>query len=109
MEKFTIRLLPSKEIAPGVSIREAHLNQVMVTFVLLKKDSAVPPHRHPHEQISLVVEGRLQFTVEGKTAVLEAGEGIRVPSSAEHSAKPLDGDVWAYDCFSPIRENYIID
>lgn len=108
MEKFIIRNLPSRELAPGIALREAHLRNVMVSFIQLQPGAKVKEHRHPHEQISVVISGRLRLTVAGETAVLEAGQGRLVPANALHSAEALEAEVWAYDSFSPIREDYVM-
>ena len=108
MGAFTVRNLPSREMAPGITLREVHLDHVMVSFLRLLPGAIVKPHQHPHEQISLVVAGRLRMTVAGETVILEAGQGRLVPANAVHSAEALDTEVWAYDSFSPIREDYVM-
>lgn len=109
MKHLVIQEQPCKELAPGVVMRSAYLDKVMVTFVDLEEGSVVPPHSHPHEQISVIISGRLLFTVEGKEKVVKGGEVVLVPSGAEHSVLTLDGPAVAYDCWSPIREDYILD
>lgn len=107
MEKFVVRDLASREMLPGVTLREVHLERVMVTFIRLLPGAVVPAHRHPHEQISVVVSGRLKMTVGTESFVLQPGEGARVPSRVEHSAEAL-AETWAQDSFSPIREDYVM-
>ena len=47
-----------------------------------------PKHRHPGEEIIYVIEGSLEYEVEGKPPVtLKAGEVLFVPAGAVHSAK----------------------
>jgi quercetin dioxygenase-like cupin family protein len=108
MGKFIIPDLPSRGMAPGITLREAHLQKVMVSFIHLQPGAIVQEHRHPHEQISVVISGRLKMTLAGETATLEAGQGLLVPSNALHSAVALEVEVWAYDSFSPIREDYVM-
>jgi len=109
MRHLVIENLPSKELTEGVTLKEAHLDNVMVTFVDLEEGSVVPPHSHPQEQISLVISGRLLFTVDGEEKMVKAGEAVLVPSGAEHSVLVVDGPAVAYDCWSPIRKDYIIE
>ena len=108
MGKFVIQDLASREMAPGITLREAHLQSVMVGFIHLQPGAVVKEHRHPHEQISVVISGRLRMTVAGETVILEAGQGRLVPGQALHSAEALEAEVWAYDSFSPIREDYVM-
>ena len=45
-------------------------------------------HRHPGEEIAYVIEGVLQYEVEGKPPVtLKAGEVLFIPAGAVHAAK----------------------
>ena len=101
--------LPTKEMAPGVNLGSVYLENVMVTFVNLEEGSVVPPHSHPHEQISLVISGNLLFTVDGEEKLIKAGEAVLVPSGVEHGVLTVDGPAVAYDCWSPIREDYILE
>lgn len=107
MGKFVIMELPAREMLPGVTMREVHLDQVMVTFIRLARGAVVPSHQHPHEQITVLIQGRLEMKVGTKTVVLEPGQGVRVPSGTEHSARALEESL-AHDSFSPIRKDYIM-
>ena len=45
-------------------------------------------HSHPGEEIAYVLEGTLEYEVEGKPPVtLKAGEALFIPAGAIHSAK----------------------
>jgi quercetin dioxygenase-like cupin family protein len=47
-----------------------------------------PNHRHPGEEIIYVVEGTLEYQLEGRPAVtLKAGDVLFVPKGVIHSAK----------------------
>jgi quercetin dioxygenase-like cupin family protein len=49
---------------------------------------AFPAHSHPGEEIVYVIEGSLEYQVEGKPAVtLKAGEVLFIPAGAVHTAK----------------------
>ncbi len=109
MYGFIIRDLPVRVLAPGITLREVHLDNVMVTFVEFEPRSRVPVHKHPHEQISLCISGRFRMRVGDEIRVLEAGQGMLVPAGVEHEAESLDGPATAYDSWSPIREDYVID
>ncbi len=109
MKHFVIKDLASKELAPGVRLRSAYLENVMVTFVDFEEGATVPMHSHPHEQISLVISGRLLMEIDGEEKQIKPGEVALVPSGAEHGAKAAFGPCVAYDCWSPIREDYVLD
>ncbi len=107
MKYKVISELPCKEMAPGITMRQVHLENVMVTFVELEEGSAIPPHSHEHEQISLIISGSLFFNVEGEERLVKPGEVVVIPSGAEHSVSAINGPAVAYDCFSPVRKDYI--
>jgi quercetin dioxygenase-like cupin family protein len=49
---------------------------------------AFPSHSHPGEEIAYVIEGVLEYRLEGKPPVtLKAGEVLFIPAGAVHSAK----------------------
>ena len=107
MKKFRIKELPGRELAPGIFMRPAHLEKVMVTFIDLKAGSTVPLHSHPHEQITVMISGELVYNVGGEEQPVVAGDVVLIPSGVEHGVRAMVDSV-AYDCFSPIRQEYII-
>ena len=51
---------------------------------------AFPPHSHPGEEIAYVIEGVLEYQMEGKPPVtLQAGEALFIPAGTVHSAKNI--------------------
>src|ERR671911_148043 len=47
-----------------------------------------PPHSHPGEEIAYVIEGELEYQLEGGPPVtLKAGEVLFIPAGTVHSAK----------------------
>jgi quercetin dioxygenase-like cupin family protein len=49
---------------------------------------AFPPHSHPGEEIAYVIEGELEYQLEGRPPVrLKAGEALFIPAGVVHSAK----------------------
>ena len=49
---------------------------------------AFPPHSHPGEEIAYVIEGELEYRLEGKPPVtLKAGEALFIPAGAVHAAR----------------------
>lgn len=81
-------------------------SNTMLARLVLKKDAHVPEHRHRHEQISHVVEGALDFLLEGKRVTVRAGEVLCIPPYLPHEAWALEDSV-ALDIFNPPREDWI--
>ena len=98
--------LPATEMLPGVMRRAVHLDDVMVTFFDFAPNSVVPKHQHPHQQITWVVSGAMEFDLDGEVRVLEAGDGVLIAPDVPHSAVVLDEACQALDAWHPVREDY---
>jgi quercetin dioxygenase-like cupin family protein len=68
-----------------LSVPGREVVQVRVDFA---PGTAFPRHSHPGEEIAYVIEGSLEYQLEGKPPVtLEAGEVLFIPAGAIHAAK----------------------
>jgi quercetin dioxygenase-like cupin family protein len=55
--------------------------------------AAFPAHKHPGEEIIYVLEGTLEYQVEGKPPVtLKAGDVLFVPAETAHAARNVGSD-----------------
>jgi quercetin dioxygenase-like cupin family protein len=106
MTFFTVDKLPSTEMLPGVTRRAVYLDNVMLTFFDFEPGSVVPEHGHPHEQITYVVRGAMEFHLGEGMQVLRAGDGVCVPPGVVHKAVILDEPTVAIDAWHPVREDY---
>ncbi len=79
---------------------------MMLSVVRLEPRSVVPDHAHPHEQMGILISGRLEFTIGGITRVLGPGDIWRIPGGVRHKVVTLDEPAVALDCFHPIRDDY---
>jgi quercetin dioxygenase-like cupin family protein len=93
------------EIAPGFISRLVHTQGATVNVIEVGAGNAVPLHRHPHEQISLVLEGQFEMTVDGQVRLLEPGMICVIPSNTEHGGRAI-ADCRLLDIFHPVREDY---
>ncbi len=87
---------------PGLKMRPVVGQNLMVNFVYYEPNTIVPLHQHEQEQITLVLEGELEFEVEGETRVLKPGDVCTIPAFAKHGAKTYDTCV-QIDAFTPPR------
>jgi quercetin dioxygenase-like cupin family protein len=78
----------------------------MLARIVLKRGARVPMHNHIHEQISHVVEGALNFQIDGNEIVVRAGEILCIPPRVPHEATALEDSV-ALDIFNPPRQDWI--
>jgi quercetin dioxygenase-like cupin family protein len=50
-------------------------------------EAGPPPHRHPWEEIYVVIEGELEITVDGVSKVVQAGGVAHVSADTVHSLR----------------------
>jgi len=68
-----------------LSVPGREVNQVLVEFA---PGASFPRHSHPGEEIVYVVEGVVEYVLDGRPPVtLKAGEVLFVPSGTPHSAR----------------------
>jgi quercetin dioxygenase-like cupin family protein len=94
-----------KELTPGITGHYVHGEKSTFGLVILKEGSAVPAHQHPQEQITYILEGKLQMVIDGKDCLLESGMYHVISPNVVHSAVALT-DCQLIDVFSPVREDY---
>jgi quercetin dioxygenase-like cupin family protein len=94
-----------KEIVPGYPARFVHTDSMTLSFLEVKAGCALPTHAHIHEQVSIVIEGRFQLTVDGEIIEFGVGEIVVIPSNTKHSGIAIT-DCKLVDVFNPIREDY---
>lgn len=95
------------EVFPGVIRRRlVATDQIYQMAVDLLEGSVVPPHRHPQEQISYVVSGRLRFRVGDSVTEAGPGDAIAIPGDTEHAVWTLEPAL-VIDTFTPPRADYL--
>lgn len=63
-------------------------------------------HAHEHEQMSLIVSGRVRFRIGEENVEAGPGDVLHIPSGVEHEAEVLEATVF-YDIFHPVREDFL--
>ena len=98
--------ITAKNIAPGV-VRKILVaeGKMMVAELQMDAGAEVPVHQHLHEQVTYVVEGCLQVTLNGETRLLKKGDSVYFGPNEPHSVKTLE-DSKAIDVFTPQREDF---
>jgi quercetin dioxygenase-like cupin family protein len=96
-----------REIFPGVHITAMGGEKMMISHVDLKPHSVVELHSHPHEQMGILIQGEMTFTIGDETKELKAGEMWRIPGNVPHTVKAGPNGAVAIDIFHPVREDYL--
>jgi quercetin dioxygenase-like cupin family protein len=95
------------DLFPGVSIVTNAGKNMLFSVVTFETNAIVPDHSHHHEQMGVMLSGRLRFTVGGVTRTLGPGDTWRIPGGIVHTVAAIDGPAVALDVFHPIREDYL--
>jgi quercetin dioxygenase-like cupin family protein len=95
-----------EELNPLITRQYIVGTNTMLARIVLKKGARVPMHHHVHEQISHVVEGALEFVVNGTHVIVRAGDILTIPPNIPHEVVALEDSV-ALDIFNPPRQDWI--
>src|SRR5687768_11382505 len=102
-----ISTVKGKELRPGLYGRFVHSESMTLSFVDIKKGSVMEEHKHPHEQITYILEGELEMIIGGERMLLTPGMIHVIPGDVPHSAY-AHTDVKVLDAFHPVREDYVV-
>jgi quercetin dioxygenase-like cupin family protein len=89
-----------------VRIRTCAGEHMQFSLVDIPAGGVVGEHSHVNEQMGLVIEGELDFTIGDEKRRLRAGDVFRIPGGVTHSVVAGDKPAKALDVFYPIRDEY---
>jgi len=95
-----------KELIPGIVARTFWGQKMLMAVIDIDPNTLMPMHSHPHEQVGIIIEGEIEFTIGEETRSLKPGDVYVIPEGVEHGAQTLDQPVKVMDVFSPVREEY---
>jgi quercetin dioxygenase-like cupin family protein len=98
--------MPKEELNESIGRKMVVGEKCMVAQIFIAKGGVVPLHQHDAEQITYILEGALQFQLEGKEVVVKKGQVLTIPSNVPHSAVALE-DTLDLDVFSPLRYDWL--
>jgi quercetin dioxygenase-like cupin family protein len=99
--------IPVERIADGIERQMLWGDHLMVCRLRFAPHVVTAVHSHPHEQITLVERGRVEFFIGGQSHLASAGDVLHFPPHCEHGATMLDEEVVLIDIFSPVREEFL--
>lgn len=95
-----------REPFPGIKGRYAHSPQMTTGEVVLDAGVTVPVHSHPHDQMTLVLSGRLEFTLGDETREIGPGDTVLIPGGVPHGVPRTHEVCKLIDVFAPARTDY---
>lgn len=97
--------IESKEIIEGLSAKFVHSENMTMAFWTIKAGASLPEHSHPHEQVSNLLQGEFELTIDGVPTRLQPGKVVIIAGDQPHSGRAIT-DCEILDIFHPVREDY---
>jgi len=106
MRVYRLNEIEARELIPGGRVKFAHSDNMTLAFWTFDAGTPLPEHTHPHEQILNVMQGTLEFTIDGETQTVDGPSSIIIPSLLKHSGKCLTACT-LIDVFYPKRDDFV--
>ncbi len=92
-------------VVNGVSMKTMDSEESSFAFVDFPPLSHIPMHHHESEQVAIVLDGEIEYTIGTETKICREGMIIVVPPNTPHSAMvATERHVKMLDIFTPKRE-----
>ena len=78
------------EVRPGIFGATVHTPQLSATLYRYDAGASWETHSHPQDQMTYVIEGSIDFVVDGRAVTLAAGQLAALPGGVPHSATVPD-------------------
>lgn len=99
--------IPVEHPAEGIERQMFVGEQMMICRFQFAPFLVTAEHSHPHEQMSLVMSGRVRFFIEGQERIAGPGDVLHFPSNCVHGATMMAEEVVLIDIFTPLREDFL--
>ncbi len=90
----------------AVRARRVQGEHMTLAVVELGPNAVVPEHHHAAEQMGIVIEGLMYFTVDGETRILGPGGTWRITSDRPHNVNAGPDGAVVIDVFTPVRSDW---
>jgi quercetin dioxygenase-like cupin family protein len=98
--------IPEEQLTSMLTRQMLSTGKQTVAIVRLKNGCVVPEHFHEPKQITSILAGALEFTINNQKIVLRKGQSMVIPSNLPHAAVALE-DTLDLDIFSSVRWDWV--
>lgn len=96
-----------REVFPGATRKVlAHSGGLMTVEMRFRAGTQVPEHAHPHEQVSYVVSGKIELSLNGHKEIIGCGDSFYAAPGVLHGVLFLEESM-VLDTFTPQREDFL--
>ena len=99
--------VPMDHLTDGIKRQMVVGDNLMICRLRFPANLVTPAHQHPHEQMTMVIKGRVLFIIGDEERIAGPGDILSFPSNFWHGATMLDEEVELIDIFTPIREDFL--
>jgi quercetin dioxygenase-like cupin family protein len=105
MPFFELQDIQDIPLVNGITLKAVYGEKCSVSFLELSPFSSIPAHHHENEQIGIVIEGELEYTIGDETRRCRNGTAFVVPPNTIHSAVVVsEQPAKLIDVFTPPRK-----
>ena len=99
--------VPLEDLGNGLSRKVlAYHENLMMVEVHFEKGAVGEIHSHPHEQMTYVLEGEFEFSINGQKQIVKTGDSMFKEANVLHGTICLKKGR-LLDVFSPHREDFL--
>jgi quercetin dioxygenase-like cupin family protein len=93
MPVISLASVPQEFVTPKHSTAFGPLitgEAIEVGVLRYKAGEGAETHSHPHEQIIIMLSGKIRFTIDGEASVATKGDAVHVAPNVPHAAAVLE-------------------
>lgn len=102
--------MPHDTISEGITRQWFHGAKGQMAYFHLKKGAHIPMHKHPNEQITYIIKGKVKINTidkgNRKTYIISAGQVIVFPENVSHEFFALENTL-DLDVHVPVRQGWL--
>jgi quercetin dioxygenase-like cupin family protein len=106
-EFATVAELEPLALMEGLRVRPFSGDRITLAVFELDPGAMMPEHRHPNEQVGIVLRGEFTFTVGGETRLRKPGDMWVIPPGVPHKVERTGATgCTIVESFSPPRDDW---
>jgi quercetin dioxygenase-like cupin family protein len=106
MQTYKWDTVPAEQLADNMVRRMIVGAKEMLVHWEIKKGTLAARHSHPHEQMVVMVRGKVRLAVGDDETIIGPDDIVVIPPQMPHEGETLE-DTVLIDIFSPPREDFL--
>jgi quercetin dioxygenase-like cupin family protein len=102
-----VNAVPPQQIWDGLLARTVHGDLMTLTLIELDPGSAVPEHSHENEQMGILLQGSLTFSIGDESKEFGPGGTWTIRAHVPHSVIAGAEGAVLVEVFSPVRDDWL--